>query len=234
MDGSVRFEVDEPSPFPADPLTAVYLGQPVLVVPPNEGEDMTNEYMRVLSSFDSPLGRRVAVDVSGRSFTVQNHRWLRAGAVEQDALRSYFYGLQGRRGLTWIPTFADDFDMAALSSGPTSTSLVVRRCGFTYFGGPRFNRQHIRIELRNGTSLYRRIVSSSQGATTETLVLDSQHGVTLGLVEAAALHQLVEFGQQVVTLAAFRQLEVRLHVQRPNRPLQTVKQLLLHRRSSVV
>lgn len=195
----VRFEVDGPSPSAVADLGALYDGYPVLAVEPNIAEDVNVAYSRLLAEFSTEMSRRVIVDVSNRSFTTQQHRWLRRGREENDALRAYFYALQGRRVATWLPTFAADFDLVADASA-ASTTLTVGLCGFARFGGAAFGRDRILIERRDGTRITRRITGVSESSTNEVLTLDSALGIACAVadVKRISFMQLARLDQDSI------------------------------------
>lgn len=174
----LAFEVDGASPSPAATLAATYEGSPVLATPPNESTDLTTSYNRLVAELANGRSRRVVVDTANRNFSIQRHAWLRIGATEHADLRAYLYALQGRRVATWLPTFAADFDLVG-SAGSGATQITVARCGFTRFGGPRFGREHIRIERTDGPAIMRRITASSEVNNTETLTLSSALGAAI-------------------------------------------------------
>ena len=178
LETTLRFEVDGASPSTVATLADDYLGLPVLTEAPNETASLDTTHSRLLAEFGTDLSRRQVVDISGRGFTVQKHTWMKVGRTEQDALRAYFYALQGRRGSTWVPTFAADFDLHASAAADVS-GIVTKVSGFVRFGGPRFNREHIRIELRDGTSIYRKITGAIETGDLEYLALDSVLGVAI-------------------------------------------------------
>lgn len=51
--------------------------------------------------------------------------------------------------------------------------MPVEWTGYTLFGKAKPNRQDVRIELTDGTALYRRIVNAVEAGATETLTLDA-------------------------------------------------------------
>lgn len=174
----LRFVQDGGASFPETFLPPSYRDFPVMNTPPNESNDLTTEYSRIQSEIRNTLTKPFIVDTAGKNFSVQQHTWLVSGKADQDALRGFFYALEGRRNALWIPTFAADLDLVATVSA-FSTNIVVKRCGYTAFGGPRFGREDIRIELYDGTFLIRRITASAESGDTETLTLSAALGVTV-------------------------------------------------------
>ena len=171
-EGRMRWEFDGAAPYTAASLGTTYEGYPVLTVAPDEREDVTQQYARLLAEFSVETARRFVVDTADRSFTIQQQRWFSYGRTEQDALRGYFYALRGRAIATWVPTFMADLDLLA-NAASGATTLSVARSGYVRFGGPRSNREHIYIELRDGTSVMRKITGAIEAGSTETLTLNS-------------------------------------------------------------
>ncbi len=96
----VRFELVEPSDWPAIMPTRLYRGSPVYEVPPDETEDLTNSYQRLLLTLDSGSAIPLTTDTANRAFPVQQHRWLELGRSERSALRSLLYAAVRTR---WPP-----------------------------------------------------------------------------------------------------------------------------------
>jgi hypothetical protein len=169
MVGTVRFQLTEPDDWAPYEWTETYLGAPVLSMRPDESNDLTMEYQRLVSMFDDSLAPPAVVDTSDLSFTIQQHSFWAAGRAEHYRLRSILYALRGKVVPAWLPTHYDDLQIAASSSG---VLLVVKGCGFTEFGGPRFGREHIRIERRDGTASHHDIQGAMLDADgTERLVI---------------------------------------------------------------
>ena len=72
----------------------------------------------------------------------------------------------------WLPSFAADLQPTAAVAGSSKT-LVVEWAGYAQFGLNKPNRKDVRIELTDGTVLYRRITAASQLDNAETLTLDT-------------------------------------------------------------
>jgi hypothetical protein len=86
-----------------------------------------------------------------------------------------FYGLAGRFGNIWVPTGTADLQIIGGGSLLDST-LTVEWSGNTLFGELAKGRRDIRIELRDGTALHRRIETTIEVGGNEELGLDSGLG----------------------------------------------------------
>lgn len=176
FEGYVRFSVIGSNDVVAADVPT-YLDLPVLTVAPNEIVDMTHAYERLFDRNDGDVGLVDVVHTSDVGFTVQGYNWTALGRQEHADLRALFYTLGGRNNPLWLPTFAEDFDVVSVDTG----ALVVARCGFTAYGGPREGRQDVQIALHDGTFIHARITGSSLGTgDTENIVLDETlSGVTV-------------------------------------------------------
>lgn len=172
FEGVIRFEVSGANPWTAATLSADYLGYPVLADRPDEAEDITHAYSRLVAELDGQTGLKARVDTAGLGFTAQQYRWFLHDRAQHAAFRSLLYALQGRLVPVWLPTFTDDLTLAAPASSG-ATTIEVALCGYARFGGPRVGRRDIRIELDNGVVMHRRVSAAAEGATTETLTLAS-------------------------------------------------------------
>ena len=164
------FELVEPVDWPGVLPATLYKGQPVLVARPDESEDLTHSYERLVLTLDNATGIPAATDTAGKGFVLQQHRWLLVGRQEHSAWRSLLYALRGRATAVWIPTHAQDL----MPAGPLTGSLLkVQRVGYSRFGLGQLGRQDIRIELQDGSVLMRRITAAVENGPTEELVVDA-------------------------------------------------------------
>lgn len=174
----VSFVVDEPCDWPAELPAGAYRGYRVLESRTDENDDPTNSYERQLQSVDDGIGLVSYFDYVDAPLPVASHQWLIGSRAEHAALRSLLYGLRGRMAVLWVPSMRPQLVLASsIASG--STALVVEWAGYALYGRQQSNRRDLRIELVDGTVLYRRITASLEGGATETLTLDSAPGVNI-------------------------------------------------------
>lgn len=168
---TVSFDIVEPCDWTEAAPMETYRGLPVYTERPDESEDLTSQYERLLATLDNTTGLPAVTDTAGKGFPVRGHRWVLQGVDEHSAQRGLLYWLRGRQRACWLPTHAEDLMLAATASGAT---LTVERVGYARFGVGQLGRQDIRIELADGSVLNRRILSAAEvDDDTETLVLDS-------------------------------------------------------------
>lgn len=171
----LRFRIDEPSDWPARLPDTTYRGHPVLEQPPDEGDGGSAQYERVTERAEGDGGADVEFDQAGLAMREQSHVWELWGRAQQTEFRSLAYALHGRQVPIWAPTWADDLRQVAPIAG-SATLLTVEWAGYTALGGVRPNRRDIRIELRDGTILFRRLVGSAEDGGTEIVQLDAPLG----------------------------------------------------------
>ncbi|HCK4814184.1 hypothetical protein R4K01_06880 [Pseudomonas aeruginosa] len=172
----VSFLVMEPSSWPEVMPATMYRGRPVLEQRPDESEDLTSSYQRLLSTLDNGSAIPRVTDVAGMALPVIGHRWIGMGRAERSAFRSLVYALRGQQKPLWVPTHADDLTLVATVS-QLSTALDVRNIGYARFANGRPGRRDIRIELYDGTVYHRRILTSTElDADTERLAIDAALG----------------------------------------------------------
>lgn len=187
----VRFLVVEACDWPAVMPATLYRGWPVLEERPDESEDLTRAYQRLLLELDSGSALPLTTDTAGRAFPVLQHRWLLDGRARQAAIRSLLYALNGRQAALWLPTHADDLSLAATVSD-VATTLDVEAIGYTRFASAKAGRRDIRIELVDGSVLHRRIIGSTElSADVERLAIDSPLGRTVNPDEVLRISWLV-------------------------------------------
>lgn len=168
----LTFEITEASDWPALASPTTYLSHPVLDVRPDESDDPASSYMRLAQTVDHETGAPVVHDLPGIALRMQQSHWKLWGRAEHAWFRSLLYTLQGRRVPMWVPSFASDLKPAAAVTGGSAT-LSVEWAGYTLFGKSKHNRKDVRIELTNGTVLYRRITNAVEAGATETLTLNA-------------------------------------------------------------
>lgn len=175
----VKFCSIEPNRTDALPPLNNFGLQYILEEDPNEVEDLTYNYERVLSLLDNTTGLPAMSDVTGR--VLQQFAWWRRGRAEHHRLRGLFYALDGRRVPVWVPTIYRDFEpVSPLGAG--DLAIDVRRCGYTNLGGPGPQREYILIQTLSGNRHYRKVTDSViLDNDTERLFLDSAVGEDIPL-----------------------------------------------------
>lgn len=151
-----------------------YGGFPVLALPPNRSEDVSASFRWAFSETDSDTGRRFRRSDTGRAIVHQKHGFFLRGRTAKRLFRQLAYRLRGAAKPIWLPTFNEDMTLSR-NAGVAAGSIYVKAFGFAYTGGVSSGREHICIQLRNGTRLYRRITGTavSGSLTEERLTLDT-------------------------------------------------------------
>lgn len=168
----ITFDVVEPCSWPVLDSPTQYLGHIVLDVRPSESADPTSSYSRVVQTVDYGTSIPVTHDLPALALRAQQSYWQLHGRAQHTWFRSLLYTLDGRRVPIWIPSFAMDLQPVAAIAG-NSTALTVEWAGYSQFGLARPNRKDVRIELTDGSVMYRRITAASASGNTETLTLNA-------------------------------------------------------------
>lgn len=172
MRTSISLAVTEAVDHAEQMPSVLYRGYPVLDQTPNEKNDLTHSYERLLSQLDNKTGLMLKKDHAQAAFGLYQYDWMTYGRQAQANLRALFYALRGSQKALWLPTFSDDLTVKSIivASGQT---IDVQWCGYSRFAQSQLGRQDIQITLKNGTVLYRRITSSTEvNETTERLAVD--------------------------------------------------------------
>lgn len=175
---SLNFNILDACDWPALDAPTLYLGHPVLTVRPDESENPTASYSRLLQSVDYGTAAPLVHDLPKLALRTQQHRWVLHRRPAHAWFRSLLYTLDGRRVPMWVPSWNSDLKMAD-AIGAASVYLQVEWAGYTLFGLNQPNRRDIRIELSDGSVFYRRIAASIEAGDVETLTLDSALGVAV-------------------------------------------------------
>ena len=191
MTFEVTFRVLDPSDVPPAAPVTLYRGRPVLEARPDESEELTAQYARMLSELDSGMAAPLRTDIGARALPVMSQRWLGLGRTERAAYRALLYYLRGRQRAVWVPTHADDLTLID-AVGATTTTLDIAHIGYTRFGQARAGRRDLRIELVDGAVLHRRITGSTELSTeVERLSIDAALGRAIAPTDIGRISWLV-------------------------------------------
>jgi len=179
---SPSFLVIEPCDWSAASGLPTYRSAPVLENSPDEGGlEMTLARNTVM--IDCDTGTVAIDDLAGIGLPTNTHNWWLEGGAIRAAFRALLYLLKGRQGEIWVPTYQQDLKItAAVASG--QAYIDVELTGYQLYLLNQVNRQDIRIELYNGTILYRRIIGATGlDVYTERLTLDSGIGSAVAVTD---------------------------------------------------
>ena len=181
------FTLDEPVDYVADAGAATHRGQPVLERRPNWTGGFDIDLARNLAELDPGTGRRFFDDEAKIAIPLQRMRFSMDGRQDCDAFRRLLYALRGRWRALWVPTWCDDLVLAELVSA-TQTFLDVEWCAYTLQIAQQPNRRDLRIELVDGTVLYRRVTASQElSQDRERLAIDSGLGRNVAPADVAKI-----------------------------------------------
>jgi len=172
MTGPIRFIQQGGESWSGVWMPSFYNGLPVWDLRSNEADDINYGYERLWTSLDNSTGLRTAVDPANFGVTTQDFALQIKGHSGHGALRDRLYVLSGRRGPVWVPTFNDDLILREANSD-SDVTLEVDFTGLSYLGLPVKGREHIAIELHDGTKYFRRITGAAPGPYGETITVNS-------------------------------------------------------------
>jgi len=168
---SLSFQIKADHSWPALTWDAYHIGLPVLTRRPLIGGGIQRSLVRDIVEIDVGVGPISRTDYPGRAFRSVALEFLARDRASAGALRALVYGLRGRAGNVWVPTWASDLELSGTSSG---TLLRVKWVGYALHGRQQNSIRDIRIVLSSGVVLYRRIVASfDEAGVTERLTLNS-------------------------------------------------------------
>lgn len=186
----LRFECVDPAEYTADAGAISYRSFPVLEETVDWSSEPQLALERKLSVFDGGVGPVVVTDVSGIPMPQQTGRYTLSDRAALDAWRKRLYALRGKQGSIWVPSGTSDLTVAA-DIGSSATTIDVRWAGYTDYllGDP--TRKDLRIVLRNGTVLYRRITGATEiSASVERLTIDAALGVAVAAADVVLVSYL--------------------------------------------
>lgn len=94
--------------WPALDEPQMFRGRVVLTMRPEESEDLTYSYFRLLRMSDNSTDLPVITDVNQWSSSVQGFKWQLKGRASQSYFKSLAFHLSGRWKSVWVPTFFQD------------------------------------------------------------------------------------------------------------------------------
>ncbi|WP_447888579.1 hypothetical protein [Serratia fonticola] len=194
----IRFRVTEHNAN-SDSIQAlpVYRNHPVLEPASDWNEPVTGQYLRMLQELDNGSGIPVRTDTARRAFTLMNHHWVSVGREKQAALRRLFYFLRGRQRAIWVSSGCNDFTPV---SGLANGMIDVEYAAFAELGVVN-GRCDLRIELADGTCIYRRITGVAIiNYGIERLMLDGDH-ITVALEHIVSISYLTLCRQESDSVA---------------------------------
>lgn len=183
----VQALIDEPCDWPAAwPSATVYRGMSVMDWRGDESEDPTDQFNRYSGSIDADTGPVFYYDMPGQPFRLQSQRFNLWGRSSHNTFRALAYQLAGRAAQCWVPDWQSSVRLSApVAAG--ANQLTIAWQGYTQFDYQQPGRRDLRIELYDGTALYRRITGSADAVDHEVLQIDSALGVA---VDPAAIRQI--------------------------------------------
>jgi len=140
----VRFLLLDTCDWPETLPAVLYRSRPVLDLAPEESEELTSSYERLLSTLDSGMGQPLISDLAGKPMPITRWRWMELGRAQRAQLRALLYGLRGQQVPVWLPTHADDLTVVA-PIGALSTVMDIEYIGYTRFAQARAGRRDVRI-----------------------------------------------------------------------------------------
>src|ERR1700735_5062882 len=169
-------QIVEPCDWPAATGLPTYRGAPVLEDSPSVTETSEGAYDRQTFTIDNQSGAIDVYDSAEVGFPNNSHNWFLKGVPAHSAFRSLLYLLKGAQGEIWLPSYESDLTLVA-DIASSDVSLQCQNSGLALYA-IKLNRQDIRVELKNGTIYYRRIIGATLIApTTELVNLQSGFGV---------------------------------------------------------
>lgn len=170
---SIVFQATEVCDWPVVMPTQIYRGYPVYDHRPDESQDLTSGFMRLTSELDTGMAMPAITDVAQTAIPVIGHRRLLYGRAERSEYRSFLYALNGKQKAVWVPTHSDDLTVKSIIL-PSLDFFDIANCGYSRFAFAQPGRRDIRIQLNDGTVIYRRIISAQEiGGGLERLRLDA-------------------------------------------------------------
>lgn len=176
---------------PAAAATDLYRGEEVLTQEPDWAGGVAKDFSFIGGAVDNPAGVITLYPTSDRPSRTTTFRWMLKGETSIYNFRKFIYRRLGMAVSFWMPSWVNDF--RSITRTYTAGDAVFRFYDNGYFlnSAGLVERQHLQIQLKNGTILRRKITSSTQvSAAISEITLDSAYGVQftdLDIVRASYL-----------------------------------------------
>lgn len=172
---SAQFILAETTDWPEIAPTQMYRGKPVYLEEPEESQNITSSYQRLIELVDNRIDRPRMEDTAELGFIAQSYQWMLTNREQAARVRSLWYFLKGRTKSLWVPTFSYDLKPRGVIL-PTSLIIDIEYVGYTKFGKSQPGRSDIALYMRDGSILFRRIVASLEEEDFEQITLDTSLG----------------------------------------------------------
>jgi hypothetical protein len=152
-----------------------YKGRPVLEREPQRKDHIEETWNRRTKQLDFAVGQFALIDKDPFSKAVRKGEYLSLSKSGLTEMRNVLHFAQGRWKSFWAPTFDNDMRLVETVFDNDST-LVIKYIGYTRYVNLNPLRNHIRVQLKNGTVHYRELVGCDDVNTppgTETLTVDT-------------------------------------------------------------
>ncbi len=176
-----------------------YLGSPILFEKTEASGPVQSDVVRSMAVFDNQTGLRAWRELGALSGRTRSHRFMCRNAQQLDNLILWLFNRSGRYNPFWQPTNQQDFKVLNAISAGSTTVLVENRGHVSSLGQP--GRNHIMLQLRDGSYVAKRIASASSiNANTELLTLETpiEAQIALNQIDTACYLQYVRLATDAV------------------------------------
>lgn len=176
-------------PDAAAPVT--YDGLEVIMVQPDWKEPLSNEFTRETKVTDSGVGPVGYYVKETYPRIVRPFRWLLRTRQEILDFRAFVARMRGQVKTCWIPSWHDDFHLAATVQA-TATSIKVEGIEFSDLVGVDTNRDRLMIVLNDGSIYYRRITDTTLDGDITVFGINANFGRIINPSDVKRIHILLK------------------------------------------
>lgn len=192
--GGIRFQVNAGESFlnvPSIAAPLVYDGYEIFTTSPNWENTISNDFERDFETVDSGVGVVGYLPRNTKPRIVKPFSWLLKSRDQIHAFRGFAGRRMGQLKTCWMPSWNDDFILAADNS-TDQTKLTVKGIWFADLVGVDLSRDRLMVTMPDGSLLFRRITAATPnyGSGVTVLQLDSTIGSTVGVGDNVRLRIL--------------------------------------------
>ena len=173
-----QFLDNEAVAWPAVEPVNTYRAVPVLEIEPLYTNPRAQHVERLLHTLDNQISQADVVDSAGIGYPALDYCIRLDTPAARASWRSITYAIRGAQGVLWVPTWKLDIFVVA-PFVDTAVSLQVTESGLVRYIKQQPGRRDVRIEMRDGTILYRRVIGAEFASDgVERITLDAPIGIT--------------------------------------------------------
>lgn len=173
--GSIAFQTSGHNTYPNIPSIAapvVYDGHEVYMSTPNWKDTITHDFSREFDTVDAGVGALGYYEHEKVTRIVKPFGWVLGNRAKINEFRGFMGRLAGQAKSCWMPSWNDDFTLAASTEVNTKHLMSVKGVWFNRFVGVDSSHDRLMITMPDGSTVFRRIVAMTPNYATDSTQIE--------------------------------------------------------------